>query len=187
MKKVFLFSIALAALMLGSCSSSEDLNGGLTGKDEGKTSYIAINLNNVGNAPTSRAGEYSQDGGTYEDGTVSESGVKKVRFYFFDAVGNPYPLKDQKDQNANYIESTPDMTGGTKHDQTIEQISKSVLIIDGEKDEDPSTVVAVINPQTLVEGLGSNSLSLADLRGKIANTYLTTQNEEFVMSNSVYP
>lgn len=183
MKKVFLFSVALAALMLGSCSSSEDLNGGSTGKNEGKTSYIAINLNNVGNAPTSRAGEYQQGDGTYEDGTDSESGVKKVRFYFFDEKGEPYPLKDQ---NANYIESTPDMTGGANHDQTIEQISKSVLIIDGENDEDPSTVVAVINPQTLAPELSVGSLSLSALRKQLAKTYFTTENTEFVMSNSVY-
>ena len=32
MKKTLLFSVALAGLMLGSCSSSDDLNGGETGK-----------------------------------------------------------------------------------------------------------------------------------------------------------
>lgn len=183
MKKVFLFSIALAGLMLGSCSSSDELNGGAIGKNEGKTSYIAIDLNNVGSAPNSRAGDCAQGGGTYEDGNAAESKVEKVRFYFFDNTGDAYPLKDQ---SYNYIEETPSMSGGPDHDKTIEQISQSVLIINGEKDEDPAKVVAVINPQTLGNELGTGTLSLSQLREKIASSYVATNNTAFVMSNSVY-
>ena len=44
MKKTLLFSVALAGLMLGSCSSSDDLNGGgnNTGFNETGKGYINI-------------------------------------------------------------------------------------------------------------------------------------------------
>lgn len=47
MKKTLLFSVALAGLMLGSCSSSDDLNGGgnNTGFNETGKGYINISLN----------------------------------------------------------------------------------------------------------------------------------------------
>ena len=84
MKKFFNLSSVLAtALMMTvvSCSSSDDITGGnASGNAEGTTSYIAVNLNSVGNAPTSRA--YNQGGGTYDDGAENENTISKVRFYF---------------------------------------------------------------------------------------------------------
>lgn len=47
MKKTLLFSVALAGLMLGSCSSSDDLNGGgnNTGSNQSGNGYVAFNIN----------------------------------------------------------------------------------------------------------------------------------------------
>lgn len=47
MKKTLLFSVALAGLMLGSCSSSDDLNGGAnnTGFNENGDGYVAVAIN----------------------------------------------------------------------------------------------------------------------------------------------
>lgn len=47
MKKTLLFSVALAGLMLGSCSSSDDLNGGgnNTGFNENGDGFVAVAIN----------------------------------------------------------------------------------------------------------------------------------------------
>lgn len=82
MKKFTMLSSVLAsALMLtvASCSS-EDVAGGDAQNGKGATSYLAVNIENVGSAPASRS--YDQGGGTYEDGTGTESTINKVRFYF---------------------------------------------------------------------------------------------------------
>lgn len=59
MKKFTMLSSVLAsALMLtvASCSSSDDITGGNGGENaDGTTSYIAVNLKTVGNAPTGNA------------------------------------------------------------------------------------------------------------------------------------
>lgn len=82
MKKFTMFSSVLAsALMLtvASCSS-DDVAGGDSQNDKGATSFLAVNIENVGSAPASRS--YAQGGGTYEDGTADESKITNVRFYF---------------------------------------------------------------------------------------------------------
>lgn len=84
MKKFTMFSSVLAsALMLtvASCSS-EDVAGGDSQNDKGGTSFLAVNIENVGSAPASRS-SYEQNKGTYEDGTADESKITNVRFYFF--------------------------------------------------------------------------------------------------------
>ena len=47
MKKTLLFSVALAGLMLGSCSSSDDLNGGgnNSGFNEYGDVYVSVDIN----------------------------------------------------------------------------------------------------------------------------------------------
>lgn len=83
MKKFTMLSSVLAsALMLtvASCSS-EDVAGGDSQNDKGTTSFLAVNIENVGSAPASRS--YEQNKGTYEDGTADESKITNVRFYFF--------------------------------------------------------------------------------------------------------
>lgn len=92
MKKFTMLSSVLAsALMLtiASCSS-EDVAGGDAQNGKGTTSFLAVNIENVGSAPASRA--YTQGTGSYEDGTPEESIINKVRFYFFNGDGTPYLL-----------------------------------------------------------------------------------------------
>ena len=45
MKKSMLFSVALAGLMLGSCSSSDDLNGSGTSENKNGNGYVAFTIN----------------------------------------------------------------------------------------------------------------------------------------------
>lgn len=88
MKKFTMLSSVLAsALMLtvASCSS-EDVAGVDAQNGKGTTSFLAVNIENVGSAPASRSNEH------YENGTQDESKINKVRFYFFNGDGTPYLL-----------------------------------------------------------------------------------------------
>lgn len=85
MKKTLLFSVALAGLMLGSCSSSDDLNGGgnNTGSNQSGDGYVAFNIN----LPT-QSGSSSRAGGSendqFKDGLASEYDVKNATLLLFD-------------------------------------------------------------------------------------------------------
>lgn len=85
MKKTLLFSVALAGLMLGSCSSSDDLNGGGTGnpgfnKDGNGFMSISVNL------PTRTGSTTRAENDKYEDGLSSEYEVKNGILALFDAT-----------------------------------------------------------------------------------------------------
>ena len=103
MKFFKFYSLALAgALMLGACSSSDDLKDGGATANVGK-SYIAVNIKSVGTAGAgTRADDrdYTQ-GGTYEDGAPNEGDISAVRFFFFNSDGSAYIMKNK---NVNYLE-----------------------------------------------------------------------------------
>lgn len=85
MKKTLLFSVALAGLMLGSCSSSDDLNGGgnNTGSNQSGNGYVAFNINlPTQSGSSSRAGSSEND--QFKDGLISEYDVKNATLLLFD-------------------------------------------------------------------------------------------------------
>ena len=83
MKKTLLFSVALAGLMLGSCSSSDDLNGGgNTGSNQSGNGYVAFNINLPSQAgSSSRAGSGNDQ---FDDGTPNEYDVKDATLLIFE-------------------------------------------------------------------------------------------------------
>lgn len=189
MKKFTMLSSVLAsALMLtvASCSS-EDVAGGDAQNGKGSTSYLAVNIENVGSAPASRA--YNQDGGSYDDGTTEESKINKVRFYFFNGDGTPYLLakKDaSQQQSVNYLDKSV-TTDGNGHDQTVETKTQAVLVLEGETKAVPASVIAVINPEVLDNTtLHSGTMTLSELRTSATGTKFYDTTNGFVMSNSVY-
>ena len=189
MKKFTMLSSVLAtALMLtvASCSS-EDVAGGDSQNDKGTTSFLAVNIENVGSAPASRS--YDQGGGTYEDGTGTESTINKVRFYFFNGDGTPYLLVNNdptNNQSVNYLDQTVE-TAGDDHDHTAEIKTKAVLVLKGETKAIPASVIAVINPDVLDNTtLKSGTMTLSELRTSATGTKFYDETNGFVMSNSVY-
>lgn len=183
-----LVPLACAALMMGACASENEGNGGNT-NESANEQYLAVNIMNVGTTPTRTAP------GDYEDGTDKESEIELIRFYFYNADGTPYIMKNSPGTTAagtkaNWLQATTSKDG--KDDSnTIEQITKSVLVIDGETAAAPAKVVAIVNPGTLTTTtLGSGSVSLADLRSSLEDTQFKNGQGasavEFVMSNSVY-
>ena len=182
------FSLALVALALGACSSTDDVDNNPNGGKPGEDRYLAVNLQNVGSTPNSRAAN-----GSYEDGTEEESKISKVRFYFFNADGSPYLLNNSTNtsgEHVNWLEPANDYNTGTGDaDHTIEQISKTVLLINGQTSAAPSSVIAVVNPQTMT-ALGDGQHELEEVKTKITDTKFVANDNgslsNFVMSNSVY-
>ena len=189
MKKSTMFSSVLApALMLvvASCSS-EDVAGGDAQNGKGTTSFLAVNIENVGSAPASRA--YTQGTGSYEDGTTEESIINKVRFYFFNGDGTPYLLVNNdatQQTSVNYLEQTVEKDGND-HDHTAETKTKVVLVLKGETKAIPASVIAVINPEVLDNTtLHSGTMTLSELRTSATGSKFYDTTNGFVMSNSVY-
>ena len=193
MKKFTMLSSVLAsALMLtvASCSS-EDVAGGDSQNGKGTTSFLAVNIENVGSAPASRS-SYEQNKGTYEDGTADESKITNVRFYFFNGDGTPYLLanknsdNDSEKQPVNYLEKEV-KTDGADHDHTAETKTQAVLVLEGETKAVPASVIAVINPGVLDNTtLKSGTMTLSELRTSATGSKFYDNTNGFVMSNSVY-
>ena len=190
MKFFRLYSLALAgALMLGACSSSEDLKDGGATANEGK-SYIAVNIKSVGTAGAgTRAGDYTQGDGTYEDGTENEGAISAVRFFFFNSDGSPYIMNGTK-ENYKQLENTS--VTGADHLYTIEGKTAAMLVIEGETKTAPAYMIAVVNPGTLTN-LKDIAYRESQLRDEFTDKQFvkiatdgTGKYSNFVMSNSVY-
>ena len=184
MKKFTVLSSVLAsALMMTmmSCSSSDDLNGG--GADANNKSYLAIRINNVGSVAGSRAAS------DYSDGTADENHIESVRFYFFNSDGTPYILKnDGQSTGKNWLEKSDDLNTGNKDNPNVSMISNPLLVIEGNTGASPAVMIAVINPKSLDgDKLGDGAKTLDEVkRTSIFSQFYTTDNKNFVMSNSTF-
>lgn len=193
MKFFRLYYLALAgALMLGACSSSDDLKDGGATANEAK-SYIAVNIKSVGTTGAGTRADYTQGGGTYEDGTANEGAISKVRFFFFNSDGSAYIMKGTE---VNYKELDASVTSAEENDhlQTIEGKTTAMLVIEGETKTAPAYMIAVVNPQTLTK-LENKAYRESQLRDEFTDKCFVkiatdgTGNKQyggFVMSNSVY-
>lgn len=194
--KIFkLFPLACAALMMCACSSDDASNGGSTGVNEPQ--YLSVNIVNVGATPTGRGTDTDSD---YEGGTTEENEIKRIRFYFFNGDGSPYLIKapgvdgvTTGDKEVNWLEATPgedNTTSGTP--SHVEKITNAVLVINGVQSAAPSSIVAVVNPETLAQATLNNGgqMRLSELREKAVGSKFykteTGKGTEFVMSNSVF-
>lgn len=193
MKKFTMLSSVLAsALMMTvvSCSSSDDITGGNgSGNAEGTTSYIAINLNSVGNAPTSRA-SYDQGGGTYDDGENKENNITKVRFYFYNVDGTSYKLQtageNGEKSSKNYIDYNVNLGEGN-HDTTVSGTTSAVLVLNGESNVAPASMLTVVNPGVNTEMLdGTTANRWSTMRTEMKGTKFYDETNGFIMSNSTY-
>lgn len=188
MKKIFLFMSVLASLFMAGCSQEEvapndDGNGEIT------TSYMAVNL-----VSSDVLGTRALSG--YEDGTEAENDVTDVRFYFFTENGASTPVKPLNGSYVNYLDWTPvagDQTNPDENDNDDVGSKLKATIVISTKDGDklPQRIAAVLNPRKNDSGniiLGNTSLSLSELKAKVADYATSTLTSEgaFVMFNSVY-
>lgn len=182
MKMFKFFPLACAAMMMCACSSDDPGDGKGNPNIASEAQYLAVNIVNVGAAPT-RAGIE----GDYENGTPNESKINKVRFYFFHSDDTPYILAGK---TANWLEVNPvNLNDDATTDNGIEKVSDAILVIKGIDPSAPAKMVAIANPATVTE-LDNNKKSLSELQGPIVGTtYYNGDGSsatDFVMSNSVY-
>lgn len=189
MKKFTMLSSVLAsALMLtvASCSSSDDITGGNGGENaEGSTSYLVINLNSVGNAPASRA--YEQGGGSYDDGEALENQIKTVRFYFYNADGTAYKLQNTGTNGGaqNWIDQKVTTETGDPT-VTVSGKTQAVLVLNGESNVSPASMLAVVNPEVGSSQLDGSMVSRwSKMRTELTGQTFHDENG-FVMTNSTY-
>lgn len=196
------FYLSALALLMASCSSEEPFATPGTGDAEAASSFVTIRLKTTPTTNMSRAGENE----VYENGTANENNVTRVRFYFFDAAGNPSGVHHNTASNTyySYIDWYPTSTdvgatgtpGGNQsvvEGETVEKILTATLGLNLAS-EQPAQVLAVLNPNESVLNLANTTTgtvsgpSLSALQGVVSD-YLTILNKDkdnFVMSNSVY-
>jgi hypothetical protein len=182
MKKYLI--IALAAFGLAACAKDDLADGNKPiHSGEVEESYIAINLTA---ADITRA-----QGDAYQDGTEAEREVKSAYFFFFDDLGNPFPVnvsgntvdKPGLANGVNYLQAVINPTVGAET-PNISDIKNAVLLLKTYKGNYPSQVVAVINwtPTPKVEE--NKGYSIEELSGIMSN--IRGVENSFVMSNAVY-
>lgn len=196
--KLFKYApLCLTALALTACSNDDNIDGTNGKNTEGTTSYVAININNVGTTPSGLrhrirgavAPEYNpsdSDNGIYEDGTTEESTIKKVRFYFFNADGTPYLLQNPS-AVSNHLDVDVQMEGSADHSHTVENQTKAVLVINGTEKTQPTSIIAVANPDALQANVLKDQMTLAQLTDANLITNVAHNNTNgFAMTNSSY-
>ena len=175
MRKFNLFPLALAAIAFSACTSEEVAeNNPSTG--EGTTSYVAVNINSVGTSGSRADGDYA-------NGSANENKINAVRFYFFTENGEAYNMG-----TTNYVEKE-NPTGEGKLTPNVEKITDAMLVIEGETKTAPHSMIAIVNPATIKEGVLQAKMTKAQVEAAVAGQNFNAQGadaKDFVMSSSVY-
>lgn len=175
MRKFNLFPLALAAIAFSACTSEEVAeNNSSTG--EGTTRYVAVNINSVGTSGSRADGDYA-------NGSANENKINAVRFYFFTENGEAYNMG-----TTNYVEKE-NPTGEGKLTPNVEKITEAMLVIEGETKTAPHSMIAVVNPATIEEGVLRAKMTKAQVEAAVAEQNFNAQGadaKDFVMSSSVY-
>lgn len=175
MNKFKLFPLALAAIAFSACTSEEVAeNNPTTG--EGTTSYVAVNINSVGTSGSRADGDYA-------NGLANENKINAVRFYFFTETGEAYNMG-----TTNYVEKE-NPTGEGKLTPNVEKITDAMLVIEGATKTAPHSMIAVVNPATIEEGVLRAKMTKAQVEEAVAGQNFNAQGADangFVMTSSVY-
>lgn len=200
MNKNLIYS--LLALTLAGCSANDlsnknEENGGI--KVENIDSYVNFQ---VVSTPITRADAQ------YQNGSTAENAVTRVRFYFFNAEGQPAPVWENKGSGNNsynsYLDWYPSesdviQTSGNSVEK-VYSVTLGLALPSILENSQPASVLAVLNPPSQVLALtgttnineGAATLtvagpSLENLRTYISDFYTgMTTSGNFVMTNSVY-
>lgn len=181
--KKFLFC-ALAFGMVACAKDATEVNEGPAGV-AGETNYLSVS---IVSASSTRA-EYTENGGTYEDGTPTENKVTKIRFYFFDGdteTANAMAVRRNGEKFYD-VENENGLPGsGTDHSNSVERILDAVAVIETvEGDGLPVTMTAVLNfPDAYKADL--DAVSTLDDLNKVIKKFSLDATTNFTMSTAVY-
>lgn len=184
MKKTLLFSVALAGLMLGSCSSSDDLNGGETGKfgADGQ-GFVNVTLN----LPTQPQSTSRASNDEFDHGDATEYNVKDATLILFAGV----------DEATATIKAAYNLSGWKKDLTPSDQISTTLskvqkINVISASPTDKIYAFVVLNHNDALKVTPTNTLQVngtafngtfEELSKKDINTSLTEDN--LMMSNAV--
>lgn len=184
MKKTLLFSVALAGLMLGSCSSSDDLNGGETGKfgADGQ-GFVNVTLN----LPTQPQSTSRAANDVLDHGDAKEYNVKDATLILFAGA----------DEATATIKAAYNLSGWKKDLTPSDQISTTLskvqkINVISASSTDKIYAFVVLNHNDALKVTSTNTLQVngtdftgtfEDLSKKDINTPLTKDN--LMMSNAV--
>lgn len=163
MKKSLLFSAVLAGLMLGSCSSSDDLAGGNTPANQDGNGYVAFTIN-----LPSQSGSSSRANDVFNDGMAKEYSVHDATLILFnggDTEGKSSFVE------AHTLSTAPWQNVGTSDDNITTQSKKIVQKV----------TKSITNAKALVILNNNGTLSVGeDGSLKVNNTNFTGTYAEFL-------
>lgn len=163
MKKSLLFSAVLAGLMLGSCSSSDDLNGGNTPANQDGNGYVAFTIN-----LPSQSGSSSRANDVFNDGLAKEYSVQNATLILFN--GGATEGKSSFVE-AHTLSTAPWQNVGTSDDNITTQSKKIVQKV----------TKSITNAKALVILNNNGTLSVGeDGSLKVNNTNFTGTYAEFL-------
>ena len=163
MKKSLLFSAVLAGLMLGSCSSSDDLNGGNTPANQDGNGYVAFTIN-----LPSQSGSSSRANDVFNDGMAKEYSVHDATLILFN--GGATEGKSSFVE-AHTLSTAPWQNVGTSDDNITTQSKKIVQKV----------TKSITNAKALVILNNNGTLSVGeDGSLKVNNTNFTGTYAEFL-------
>lgn len=184
MKKGLLFSVALAGLMLGSCSSSDDLNGGGTGKfgADGQ-GFVNVTLN----LPTQPQSTSRAINDQFDHGDAAEYNVKDATLILF-AGGDEATAKIKAAYNLSGWKKN--LTPSAQISTTLSKVQKINVISASPTDKIYAFVV--LNHNDVLKVTSTNTLlvngvnfdgTFSELSTKDMNKSLVKDN--LMMSNAV--
>ena len=163
MKKSLLFSAVLAGLMLGSCSSSDDLAGGNTPANQDGKGYVAFTIN-----LPSQSGSSSRANDVFNDGMAKEYSVHDATLILFS--GGATEGKSSFVEAYN-LSTAPWQNVGTSDDNITTQSKKIVQKV----------TKSITNAKALVILNNNGTLSVGDDGSlKVNNTNFTGTYAEFL-------
>lgn len=163
MKKSLLFSAVLAGLMLGSCSSSDDLAGGNTPANQDGNGYVAFTIN-----LPSQSGSSSRANDVFNDGMAKEYSVQDATLILFN--GGATEGKSSFVE-AHKLSTAPWQNVGTSDDNITTQSKKIVQKV----------TKSITNAKALVILNNNGTLSMKeDGSLKVNNTNFTGTYAEFL-------
>lgn len=168
MKKSLLFSVVLAGLMLGSCSSSDDLAGGNTSANQDGKGYVAFTINLPSQSgSSSRASNSTND--QFNDGMTKEYSVKDATLILFNGAATE---GESSFVEAHKLSTTP-WTNQNPADDNITTQSKKIV---------QKVTRSITNAKALVILNNNNILTVGDDDGtlKVKGTEFTGTYAEFL-------
>lgn len=178
--KIKFLALAMIAMLFTACKPDPQPDGGDgsgTNNGNAENSYIAISI-----AADNMDRDFDDGSEIFEDGLADENAVKSVNVFFF-RNGDYFIINEAIGKNFQEVSFVFNEEGNNTNN--IEEISNSVLVIDGHQGELPNQMVVVLN--WVPTDLTKKTYTLAELQAALTNHINNIDGTNyFVMSNAVY-